>query len=150
MDDTQKNKLVQNGNSNQVNGVSIAGSPNKEIQRPVADFVSHSEKPPILDTEVRQAGVEVVSQKPELTEEHEKLGVTHSLENNVPNLAPSGKIQLPMTQEEAEAEIAKDKGKISSNIGEHQEGNYSAPAALFLASLIIKIQKLKNLLFPRK
>lgn len=150
MDNTAQKSQGQNQrddqNTAQIPVVPVSGGIGKEVERPVSDFVTHSEKPPVLDKELKQAGVEVVSQKPELTPEYENLGVTHSLENNVPSLEPKGTVKLPMTKGEAEKIVDQDKGKVSSDIGEHKENIYISPSALFLARLVLKhLKKIKNL-----
>ena len=148
MDSTAQKSQGQNQGDDQKQQpfVSVSGGIGKEVERPVSDFITHSEKPPVLDEELKQAGVEVVSQKPELTDEHEKLGVTHSLENNTPSLEPKGTVKLPMTKDEAEKIVDQDKGKVSSDIGEHTENIYVSPSALFLARLVLKhLKKIKNL-----
>lgn len=133
------------------NGVSISGSINKEVQRPVSDFVRHSESAPVLDQEVKNAGVEVVSDKPKLTPEHEAVGIKHSLENNVPKLEPTGEVKLPLTGPEAEAIVAADKNKVGRDIGEHKENIYFMPSAFGLANLVLKhLKKIKNKLSFKK
>ena len=98
----------------------------KEVERPVSDFVSNSETQPILDREVSEIGVEVVSEKPKLTEEHEEIGVKHSLENNVPKLDPSGSVNLPFTD---------------TQISEIEKESNTQSSAFWLALLIKKIKK---------
>lgn len=142
MDNTAQKSQGQNQddvqNTAQTPVVPVSGGIGKEAERPVSDFISHSEKPPVLDEELKKAGVEVISQKPELTPEHENLGVTHSLENNVPVLEPKGTVKLPITKEEAERIVEKDKNQITSDIGQHKENIYISPSALFLARLVLK------------
>lgn len=106
--------------------VPVSAGVGKEAERPVSDFVIHSEAQPVLDKEVQEIGVEAVSDKPKLTQEHEQIGIKHSLENNVPNIEPSGNIKFPLTNEET-ATIEKDK-----NVG---------ASAYWLMILIKKIKK---------
>ena len=125
---------------------SVSGGPGKEAEKPISSFISHSERPPIIEKEVANVGVEAVSEKPEITKEHEQVGIKPSLENNIPELEPSGKVKLPLTKDEAEKIVAKDKGQITKDFGEHQEGNYFMPSALGLAMLVLKhIKKIKDI-----
>lgn len=149
MDNTAQKSQGQNQrddqNTTQTPIVPVSGGIGKEAERPVSDFVSHSEKQPVLDEELKKAGVEVVSQKPELTPEHEEIGVTHSLENNVPSIEPKGIVKLPITKEEAEVIVEKDKNQVTSDIGQHKENIYISPSALFLARLVLKhLSKLRK------
>lgn len=157
MDDPTKNQPKQDINQSQkkpvnvVNSAGILGSVNKEVHRPVSDFVRHSETAPVLDKEVRQVGVEVVSERPKLTPEHEQIGIKHSLENNVPILEPTGQVELPLSGPEAEALVAADKDKVGRDIGEHKESIYFMPSAFGLANLVLKhLKKIKNKLSLRK
>lgn len=139
MDDQTKNQ-----NQTKANGQAINVTPgiSKEVERPQAGFISHSEKLPVLDKELQEARVEAVDDKPVLTEQHQQVGITHSAENNVPSLTPSDKIQLPLTEEEADQIIKNNKDKINTDVGEHgDERSYTALSILFYATLVKKLWK---------
>ncbi|PIR79790.1 MAG: hypothetical protein COU25_03420 [Candidatus Levybacteria bacterium CG10_big_fil_rev_8_21_14_0_10_35_13] len=154
MDDTAQKSQGQNQSGDQKQQsqqpiVSAPGGIGKEAERPVSDFVRLSETPLVLDREVSEAGVEVVSEKPNLTAEHQQIGIRHSGENAELSIKPTQTVKLPITREEAEAEIAKDKGNVNSDIGEHKENIYTSPSALFLARLVIKHLKRIGKLFSK-
>lgn len=65
------------------------------------EIIKLSEVEPQLHPEVQEAGVEVVSDLPKLTEEHEKLGVKLSKESAPAKTEPTGEVKLPMTQTQA-------------------------------------------------
>lgn len=112
-----------------------APSINKEFERPVSDYVTHSETPPVIDKELEQVGVTHVSDTPKLDEEHEQIGVKLSLETNVPKTEPTGTVQL---MDEAEAEDIVKKYKNSADPVEHVEQAYFLPSIFGFATLILK------------
>ncbi|MBI2025877.1 MAG: hypothetical protein HYT06_00685 [Candidatus Levybacteria bacterium] len=131
------NLPVQNSSSGQYqNGLS--SSINKEVEKPVSDFVAHSETQPVLDREVETVGVKVASEKPQLTQEHEQIGVKHSLENNFPTIEPTGTVQL---MDESQAEDVINKYKGNSDPLEHVEKAYFLPSIFGFATLIVKLIK---------
>lgn len=142
MDDSIKNPSAQNSsqpvvqNNNQIPVqppvVQSVGIANKEIQRPVSDYLTVSETLPVVEQELREVGVEQVVQVPKLDEEHEQIGVGHSLENNVPKTEPMGFVKLPLTDEEI-------------MVAEKEED--TANSAFWLATLI---RKIKNTIFWKK
>lgn len=71
-------------------------------QKEKEGFMSPSETQPVLDEELKSAGVKHHSEQPELTQEHVDIGVKPSLESNPVSMSDSGKIILPITEEEAE------------------------------------------------
>lgn len=147
MDDPTKNPTVQNpvvpvvqdNNQSPVQpSVQPVGTANKEVQRPVSDYVVTSESLPTIENELKDIGVEAQSEAVELTQEHEKIGVTHSLENNVPNIEQAGSEKLPITKDLAEKAVKQNKGKISFSISEQMDGIYILPSIFGIATLIIK------------
>lgn len=135
MDDSTDNPTAQsNGpvvqNNNQIpvqppvtQSVSIA---NKEVQRPVSDYLTASETAPVIEQELREVGVEQVKEAPKLDQEHEQIGVKHSLENNVAKTEPTGFVKLPLTDEEI-------------MVAEKEDD--TASSAFWLAILISKIKR---------
>jgi hypothetical protein len=97
--------------------VAPIGSVHKEAElAPVSDFVKLSEAPVVKDREVSEAGVKEVVQTPELTKEHEQIGVKPSAEITpvkIESLSESSR--MPMTQVQA-AQIAKKNKNIKSSI----------------------------------
>lgn len=86
------------------------GSLHKEAElAPVSDFVTLSEKPAIKDKEVAEAGVVEVSQSPELSKEHEQIGVKPSAEATPVKIEPSEEIELPLDQRQAQKVIKANK-----------------------------------------
>lgn len=106
MDD---NSLKQNQVQQPPNYV---GTPRKEGEVPVSDYIIPSEAEPRIDKEVIEAGVEKVNQAPELTNEHFKIGVQHSAETTPVQREPKGFVKLPIDQGEANV-LAK--GNISDS-----------------------------------
>jgi hypothetical protein len=100
-------------------------------------FVMPSEQEPKLHTEVSEAGVEVVTQTPELPKEVEKLGLQASSESAKPNTEPTGVIKLPLTEDQAEDVI--NTQRHDSAIAEHTEGMYRTNSIYGLAVLVKKI-----------
>lgn len=127
MEDVQKNS--QNPQLN--NQVLPVGSTHKE-QAPipeignVSDFLSHSERSPELDEDLKRSGVEKTGEKFELTKEHNDLGIEHAKESIKPHLEPKGTVKI-LTNEEAMQIEKKDK---------HMEDSIK-----WLARLRLKIQK---------
>lgn len=82
-----------------------AGSVNKETS-PVgasdSEFIKSSETEPQIGQELKESGVEVKSDKPDLTFEHKELGVDHAGPHTPVSSFPSGKITMPMSEEEVE------------------------------------------------
>lgn len=86
----------------QVAPIVPAGSVNKETV-PVgivdAEFVKSSETEPQVSQELKESGVEIKSDRPDLTFEHKELGVNHAGPIPVSSSSPSH-IILPMSEEE--------------------------------------------------
>ena len=113
MDDTaqKQNNLTDNSVQpvSDQNQVTPSGSSlNKEVGS-VSDYVSHSEQAPKIEQELKEAGVETVSETPQLTQAHEQIGVKLSPESSKPNLeTPIGQA-VPMSQAKAEQVIKTNK-----------------------------------------
>lgn len=108
-----QNQQVIADNQQQVQSVPV-GSINKEVG-PVSDYVKLSESEPQIHPEAAKAGVETVSseEKPQLTEEHFKIGVKESIPQ--PQIEPTGNVNLPMSQQQA-MQTAKTDKKITDSI----------------------------------
>lgn len=79
------------------------GSTSKEtepVSAPVSEYVKLSERQPEIDQELADLGVKEVSDKPNLTSEHKELGVDHAGLHVPVATSPSGKITMPMSEEE--------------------------------------------------
>ncbi len=143
MDNTQNPNNDNNLNSgttiapvqNQDTNGQVTPSINKEVERPVSDYVTHSETSPVIDKELEQVGVTQVSDKPQLDQEHEKIGVKHSLETNVPKTEPAGIAQL---MDEEEAKDVVNKYINSTDPVEHVEQAYFLPSIFGFATVILK------------
>ncbi len=112
----------------------ITPSIGKEVERPVSDFVVHSEKPPVLDKEMEAVGVKIVSDDPRLSVEHEQIGVKRSLESVVPNLEPTA--VEPLDKGQAQEVVSKYKNSV--DLTEHVEQAYFLPSIFGFATLILK------------
>lgn len=83
--------------------VASVGSVNKEvgpIASPVSEFVKPTEAEPQISQELKESGVEAKSDRPDLTFEHKELGVDHAGPHVPVATSPSGKITMPMSEEE--------------------------------------------------
>lgn len=99
----------------QVQPVAPVGSVSKEtgpVSPNLSEFVRPSgpEASPNLSQEEKKLGVEVKSDKPNLTFEHKELGVDHAGPHVPVPSSPSGKVTMPMSEEEI-----KDKLKTGQN-----------------------------------
>jgi hypothetical protein len=101
MDDPSQNQNQDdNGISQPVNPVSI---PQKEVEAaPVGDYIVASETAPKIEKEVLEAGVKEVGQALKLTEEHFRTGLKHAAESTPVQTEPTGAVQLPMSQSQAQ------------------------------------------------
>lgn len=139
---------VQNPTANGQVQQGITPSINREVERPVSDFIAHSENPPVLDKEVEAVGVKHIPGRPQLTEEHQQIGVKDSLENNVPNIEPTGNVQI---LDQSQAQDVVNKYKNSSDPVEHVEQSYFMPSIFGFATLILKnLQKVHAKITGRK
>ena len=127
---------VQNPNTNgQSQNGQVTPTINREVERPVSDFIAHSEKPPVLDKEVEAVGVKHISERPQLSEEHQQIGVKDSLENNVPNIESTGNVQI---LDQSQAQDVVNKYKNSADPIEHVEQAYFLPSIFGFATVILK------------
>lgn len=82
-----------------------AGSVNKETS-PVgasdSEFIKPSEAEPRINQELKESGIEVKSDKPNLTFEHQELGVDHAGPYVPVSSSPKNKITMSMSEEEIE------------------------------------------------
>jgi hypothetical protein len=67
----------------------------------IEPLVSPSETEPKLHPEVEAAGVKIVDEKPKVTEEHLKIGLSHAKESTPVATEPTGKIQYPISESDA-------------------------------------------------
>lgn len=95
MDDTVQNQ------KNQQNTIPIGSSVVKEHEPETIAVapIQPSETEPSLDREVAEAGVETVSESPQLSYDQKKAGIVESMPPVL--TTPSGNIVLPMTEGEA-------------------------------------------------
>ena len=112
-----------------------AGTVHKE-QGPVvsisqtSEFIKPSESEPQISQELKEIGVESVSHIPTLTEEHRQAGIYHAKESVPVPTEPTGSVQLPMSQAQAQSVLKLHK-KVSDSI-------------VWLAALILKQFKMVN------
>ncbi|MBU2632806.1 hypothetical protein KKG52_03755 [Patescibacteria group bacterium] len=99
----------------QPNGAA-AGSLAKEAE-PISTgpLLTSSEQDPNIEQEVKEAGVEKVSEKLQLTKEHEQIGVKHASSTTPVNLEPQKTIGLPMPVTKAR-EVIKTHKKVADSI----------------------------------
>jgi len=95
------------------------GSMHKEAElAPVSDFVKLTEAPIVKDKEVAEAGVHEISQTPELTKEHEHIGIKPSAEATPVKIEPpavDSNGNLPMNEIQA-TQINKSSKNIKSSV----------------------------------
>ena len=85
-----------------------AGSVNKEtgpVGAPDSEFIRPSETEPQINQELKESGVEVKSDNPDLTFEHKELGVDHAGSHVPVPSSPSGKVTMPMSEDEVTDEL---------------------------------------------
>lgn len=118
--------------------VAPVGSAHKEVGvAPVSDYVRASEAAVIKDREVSDAGIVEVEKEIKLEEVHEKMGVRLSGESTPVKTQPSGLVQLPMDEKEAEKQIKKGPGH-NINIEKFFDGIFFADSVYGLAVLMAK------------
>lgn len=153
MDDAAQKQKINNG---QVNGgqisnavpAPVSSSSNKETG-PVSEFVKPTEVKPLVESEVQQAGVEAISDKPKLDEIHEKIGVKLAPEVSEPNISASPNVTYPISDEEAE-QILKENNK-DLGIKEQQEGEYFTLSIVGIAALVHKLtQRVQGAIIGKK
>jgi hypothetical protein len=118
--------------------VAPVGTANKEVGvAPVSDFVKPSEQEPIKDKEVAEAGVVEVEKEIKLEEAHEKMGVRLSGEATPVKTEPTGAVQLPMDEKEAQKTTKKGPGH-NFNLEKFFEGIFFADSIYGFAVLMLK------------
>jgi hypothetical protein len=118
--------------------VTPVGSARKEVGiAPVSDYVRASEAAIIKDREVSDAGIVEVEKEIKLEEAHEKMGVRLSAESTPVKTEPSGLVQLPMDEKEAEKLIKKGPGH-NINLEKFLDGIFFANSVYGLAVLMAK------------
>lgn len=78
-------------------------------------FLKASEVEPDLENELKQVGVESITEKPALNKEHEQIGVRHAKEATPVHTEPKGLVNLPIPVARAE-EVVKTHKKVSESI----------------------------------
>jgi hypothetical protein len=116
--------------------ISPIGIGNKEVA-PVGDYVRASEAAVIKDREVSDAGIVEVEKEIKLEEAHEKMGVRLSAESTPVKTEPSGLVQLPMDEEEAQKQLKKGPGH-NINLEKFFEGIFFADSVYGFAVLMAK------------
>lgn len=133
MDTSSKQKPIfdpsqQTVNKTQVN--SFVPGVSKEHEISGGNFIRASEPEHVLDQEVKEAGVQTVSDKPNLTDAHTQIGVSHSLQNTDPVAKNPKTIEFPLNDREV--------GGLLQNKDEKS-------SAYWLAVLIDKVKKVLTL-----
>lgn len=81
--------------------------------QPAEANIAPSEHEPTLHPEVAASGVSTVSDKVYLTSAHRQVGITEAKESTPVSLNPSGRVNLPMNQNQAEIAV---KGKADDSL----------------------------------
>ena len=92
----------------QVQPVASVGSVNKEtapVAAPNSEFIKPSEAEPQVNKELKEAGVEVRSDSPNLTPEHKELGIDHAGPSVPVSTVSASSIQYPMSEEEIKEQL---------------------------------------------
>lgn len=121
----------------------VSSSLNKEIgPSSFSEVVKPSEPEVNLGEDLKNVGMAVNTDKPKLDEVHEKIGVTQTAENTPVKTAPTGKVVLPMSEEEAEGVLKNKKNNFNlhESVGEYA-GDYTEDSLPFLAALVVKVVK---------
>ncbi len=127
MDDVQRNSQNSQASSHMqpFSSMHKEQAPISEIGN-VSDFLSHAEKGPELDDDLKRAGVEKAGERFELSKEHNDFGIEDAKESIKPHLEPKGTVKI-LTNDEATQIDKKDKNTEDS--------------IKWLARLRLKIQK---------
>lgn len=90
-------------------GSSHVGSVQKErvpispkVVSEISEIIKASEETPSVPTEVKEAGIEEVSDRLTLTDEHKALGIQHAGESTPVSTQPSGVVSLEEVRQELE------------------------------------------------
>ncbi len=133
MDNSSKQKPIFDPNqqaTNQSQSNSFIPGVNKEHEVSGGNFIRASEPEHVLDQEVREIGVQTVSDKPNLTDVHSQVGISHSLQNTDPVTKNPKTIEFPLNDSEV--------GGLLQNKDEKS-------SAYWLAVLIDKVKKVLTL-----
>lgn len=134
MDNPAQNDQNQDQTQSTVQPASPQGGPisppQKEQEAPVGDYLKASEVHPEISKEIQEAGVETVSEAPQITVEHKKAGLEPAKESVPVQPQPQGLVNLPMTQIQAQ-NVLKFHKKVTDSIA-------------WLAMLILRQLKLKE------
>jgi hypothetical protein len=118
--------------------ITPTGTTKKEAEMaPVSDYVRPSEPEPIKDKEVVEAGIAEAERGIKLEEVHEKMGVRLSAESTPVKTQPSGMVQLPLDEKEAEKLVKKGPGH-NINLEKFIDGLFFADSVYGLAQLMMK------------
>lgn len=93
------------------------GTFNKETSPISESLIRPTEAHPRIHSEVREVGVETVSEKPEIKEEHKKAGIEHAKEETPVKTEPSASVVIPdapMTQQKAQQILKQNRNSASS------------------------------------
>ncbi len=104
MDDTAQNDQNQPVSPSQ-GGPQISqpvSIPQKEQEGLTNDYLKASEVHPKISKELEEAGVETVSEVPQITIEHVKAGLEPAKESVPVQTMPQGLVSLPITQTQAQ------------------------------------------------
>lgn len=141
MDDTAQKQNANNGRASdddqklKITQTPVSSSLNKEMPS-VSDFVKPSDTEPRVEAEVKNAGVEAVSEKPKLDEIHEKIGVKLSPEASSPNLNSDTNVSYQISEDEANEALKQNKRSLGFR--EMGEGLYVVPSVFGFATLFLK------------
>jgi hypothetical protein len=118
--------------------ITPTGTANKEVGVvPIGDYVRASEAAVIKDREVSDAGVLEVEKEIKLEEAHEKMGVRLSAESTPVKTEPTGMVQLPMDEKEAQKTIKTGPGR-NINLEKFFDGIFFADSVYGFAVLMAK------------
>jgi hypothetical protein len=84
-----------------------AGSLNKEagpINAPASELIKPSETEPQISEDLKELGIEAKKDEPRIADEHKGL-VEHAKQFSPISMPPSGKIVMPMSEEEIEKQL---------------------------------------------
>lgn len=150
MDDTAQKPINQNQQT--LSTAAPVGRAQKEIGPVIVSEPlirrSDTELEPNLHPEVADAEVKIVTQEPQISAEHEKVGISSS--TPTPPTGLTNKVKIPtdvLTEDEARIIVKKGEGS-NLDVQKHFEGIYYAPSVLGLA--ILKLKEIgKKMLFRK-
>lgn len=114
MNDDQTQQITQPVDQPQAPTVPVSSiTPTKESEPITAsvsqatEYIKPSEVSPAISKEVAEAGVEAVSEVPSITPQHKEIGIEMAKESVPVATQPTGAVQLPQSQKEAEMLLKK-------------------------------------------